>query len=219
MFKCPSCLEQHGATCLIQSMQFACCVLPVRWKEKLLYLFTNPHVPKLCPFTPPLITLRTFLREAMQVYSQFITLHDSGKRKCHLGALLMSPISFFISWGESRTCKSQARWENFTSARASYYPQVGIITCTGYRVPLSPTLYIIRSDQPIYTAGIWQEVSERSGMIFCVCMWERVARLNMRGVGESNLSHRGAETGRKMRCRPRITPAVSMNEMTGLQGY
>lgn len=68
-------------------------------------------------------------------------------------------------------------------------------------------------------------MSEHSSMNMCaracvsvhgsVC----VARWRRRGVGESNLSHRGAETGGQICSRPRITQVVPMNEMTGLQGY
>lgn len=51
------------------------------------------------------------------------------------------------------------------------------------------------------------------------CVRVCVLRPHTMGGGEFNLSHRGAATVRKMRCGPRISLAVSMNEMTGLKGY
>lgn len=44
--------------------------------------------------------------------------------------------------------------QNSTSARASYYPELGIIPYAGCMGPLSCTLYIIWSGQPIYTMEI-----------------------------------------------------------------
>lgn len=82
-------------------------------------------------------------------------------------------------WGHSlsSSCRANAVLvspepdeQNFTSARVSYYPQLGIIPYTGCTVPLSSTLYIIRSDQPIYAMRIWRtEMSEHSGMNMCAC--------------------------------------------------
>lgn len=170
MFKCPSCPEQHCATCLIQSMQFACCVLADRWKEKLSYLLLTP------------MSQSYALSHHRSSHS---TLSCVRPCKSTAGSLLCmiagrGNVTWVLCfWVQSLSSSHGAKValvnlkpdeQNFTSARTSYYLQLGIITCTGYRVPLSPTLYIIRSDQPIYTVGIWQEMSERSGMILCVCV-------------------------------------------------
>lgn len=181
-----------------ESMQFACCVLLERWREKLGF---HPHIPKLRPSTHPITTLHAPLHNVMSVYPRFITLHESRKRKCHLGTLLLGPFTLFISWGKCCAFKSWGRWAEFHFSKAKL---------------LSAT----RNHQQVWPAHLRYgnlTLDQRTLRHELVCMC--VARWNTRGGGESNLSHRGAETGGKMRCRPRITPAVSMNEMTGLQGY
>ncbi len=119
--------------------------------------------------------------------------------------------------------------QNFTSARVSYYPQLGIIPTQGVRCHCPPPYISSGLTSPFTLWGSdeqrWANIRAwtcvlvlQCGCVYvcvglCVAIWSR------RGVGESNLSHRGAETGGQIRSRPRITPAVSMNEMTGLQGY
>lgn len=193
--------------------------------------FLRPHVPKLPPSTQPIITLHTFLHKVMRVSGRFITLQDSKKRKCHLGTLLLRPFAFFISQSKRCACKSWARWAKFhfsegkllSSATRNHHLHAVQCHC-----PLPP-IYHRGLTRPIYTEGIWQEMSEHSDLNMCarvrvhvrvcVCVCVCEARWSRRGVGKSNLSHRGAETGGQIRSRPRITPTVSMNEMTGLPGY
>lgn len=167
----------------------------------------------------------------MRVSGRFITLHDSGKRKCHLGALLLRPFTFFISRGNCCACKSRARWAEFHFGK-------GKLLSTTRNHRLHWVYGAIVLFYPIYHR-VWPAHlhfgdltrDERTlrhehvclclclCLCVCMCMYVCVARRSRTGVGESNLSHRGAKTGGKIRSRPRITPAVSMNEMTGLQGY
>lgn len=123
-------------------------------------------------------------------------------------------------------CFKVMSWDeqNFTSVRAYYNQKPGLITSPVQTVVHSnisyPIPFINWSVQPIYAMVILQEMSKHSehmclNIRVCVC----APGLNWRGVGESNLSHWGVETDGQICSRPRITPPVSMNEMTGLQGY
>ena len=177
MFKCPSRLKQRRATCLIQSrcsLCVVCCNCMGGGGDKKPAThppFTHPHVPTLPPSTHPIITLHAFLHKVMRVSGRFITLHESGG-----GNVTWVPCFWGHSLSSSRGATAvlvnpEPDERNFTSARAGYYPQPGIITYIGYTVPLSSsTLYIIGSDQPIYTSGIWQEMSEHSGVNMCACV-------------------------------------------------
>lgn len=101
----------------------------------------------------------------MRDTGRFITLHDSRRRRCHLGTLYFWGLSPSPSHGANAVLVSLEPDEQ--TARISYYPQLGIIPYMSYMAPLSATLYIIGPDQPIYTMGIWQEMSEHSGMNVC----------------------------------------------------
>lgn len=158
----------------------------------------------------------------MQVPGRFITLHDSRERKCHLGPLLLRPFTFFISRGKCCACKSWARLAEF------HFGEGKLLSATRnhhlHRVYGAIVLYpIYHRVRPAHLNYGALTRNERTLGIERVCACLRVcvcvARRSRRGVGESNLSHRGAETGGQIRSRPRITQAVSMNEMTGLQGY
>ena len=222
MSECPSRLKQQDATCLIQSR----CNLPVTCycigENKQLVPPSLTQVPELPPSTHPIITLHTILHKVMGVTGRFITLHDSRRRKCHLGTLLLRLFTFSISQGKCCACKSWARWTEFhfgegkLLSAAANHPLHGVY---GAIVP-----------HPIYHRGwpahLHHEDLTRDKRTFghehvyqCACACVCVVKWSRRGVGESNLSHRGAETGGQICSRPRITPAVSMNEMTGLQGY
>lgn len=222
MFECPSRLKQRGATCLIQNqcnLRVVCSYIGENNNSSTLSL----HLPICPPSTHPIITLLLMTLNSCESPTGLLLCMIVGREN----------VTWVLCfWGHSLLPSHRANAvllslglveQNFTSARAGYYPQLGIISYTGYMVPLSFTLYLTGSDQPIYTMGIWQEKSKHLGMNMCasvlVCVCVCVARQSRRGVGESNLSHRGAETGGQIRSRPRITQAVSMNEMTGLQGY
>lgn len=141
MLECPSRLKQRGATCLIQSRcnwSVVCCCIGEN--SDLCTIYSHSH-PQTAPSIHPIITRNTFLHKVMQVSSRFITLHD-GRR----------PFSFFQA--NAALVNLEPDEQNFTSARAGYYPQLGIILYAGYTVPLSSTPYIIWPAQPIYTMAI-----------------------------------------------------------------
>lgn len=146
--------------------------------------------------------------------------NTAGKRKCHLG----TPPPFFLRHSLSSSHvvhavlgKPRVRWTELHFSKGKLLSATRKKTYTqGTLLPSPCTLYISSCLTSPYTVRIWQEMSEHWGTNMCVCVWQDEAG---EGVGESNLSHRGAETGGQIRSKPGITPAVSMNEMTGLQGY
>lgn len=154
----------------------------------------------------------------MRISDRFITPHDTRKIKCHLGTLLLRPFTFAISQGKCCACKSPARWTKFHFSEGKLLSATrnhplhrvygAIVPYPIYHQPWPAHLHYGDLTRDEQTLG-------HEHVCLCVC----VARQSRREVRESNLSHRGAETGGQIRSRPRITQAVSMNEMTGLQLY
>lgn len=111
MFKCPSCLKQKAATCLIQSMQFAFFVcICTGWKATRLP-FAHPHVPKLPPFhssgnhTPHFSCIKSCEALAGSLLCMM------GERENVTWELCFWGYSFSSSPGDKCcACKSQARW-------------------------------------------------------------------------------------------------------------
>lgn len=215
MFECPSRLKQWGATCLIQTRRNLRVTVYVETAAPL--PFAHPH----CSFfhsrnnhTPPFLAYSQCKSPAGS-----LVYNTAGKRKCHLGTPpFFKTFTFFISCSTCCACKPRVRWKELHFSKGkllSATRKKNLHTGHVVAIALYP-IHLIVSDQPIYTVRIWQEMSEHWGTNMCVCVWQDEAG---GGVGESNLSHRGAETGGQIRSKPGITPAVSMNEMTGLQGY
>lgn len=217
MFECPSRLKQWGATCLIQTRRNLRVTVYVETAAPL--PFAHPH----CSFfphsrnnhTPPFLAYSQCKSPA----GSFVY-NTAGKRKCHLGTpppLFFKTFTFFISCSTCCACKPRVRWTELHFSKGKLLSATRKKTYTqGTLLPSPCTLYISLCLTSPYTVRIWQEMSEHWGTNMCVCVWQDEAG---EGVGESNLSHRGAETGGQIRSKPGITPAVSMNEMTGLQGY
>lgn len=154
----------------------------------------------------------------MEVSGRFIILHDSEKRKCHLGTVVSRLFTFLISWGKCCACKLWARWTGFHFSEGKLLAETRNHPLHG--VCCAIVLYPYISSCPTSPFTLWWSdkrwANTWAWTCAWVCVWQGGSR---RGVGESNLSHRGAETGRQICSKPRITLAVSMNEMTGLQGY
>lgn len=106
-------------------------------------------------------------------YSAFEAIHSSHLRGTNAALVSLKPDE-----------------QKFTSENVSYYLLPGIITCTCtyiYMAPLSSTLNI----SPGLTSRFTLQGFDRTCVHVLVC----VARWSRRELGESNLSHRGAETG------------------------
>lgn len=216
MFECPSRLKQWGATCLIQTRRNLRVTVYVETAAPL--PFAHPH----CSFFPThaIITLHPFLHTvnvSLQQVHSFTTRQGKGNVTWAPPPFFFKTFTFFISCSTCCACKPRVRWTELHFSKGKLLSATRKKTYTqGTLLPLPCTLYISSCLTSPYTVRIWQEMSEHWGTNMCVCVWQDEAG---EGVGESNLSHRGAETGGQIRSKPGITPAVSMNEMTGLQGY
>lgn len=126
MFKCPSRLKQQGHKA---DLRVVCYCIGENSNLSTLY---SPSHPKLPPSTHLIITLHTFLHTSCE--------SPAGSLLCMIGGrgnvtwvLCFWSHSLSSSHGANAVLVSLEPDElNFTSASASYYPQLGIIPYTVY---------------------------------------------------------------------------------------
>lgn len=130
--------------------------------------------------------------------------------------LLISGGKCFRQMSRTALQRGQVITHNYES-----WPVQGTGTIVLYPISsgLTSQFTLWESDNRWVNAWLLRCICVCAPVCICVCARLCVSRPHAMGGGEFNLSHRGAATVRKMRCGPRISLAVSMNEMTGLKGY